>query len=376
MKDLQVSQGNSGRNSASDIQGHLEAYEKLTRECRRYALLKENVEKERKTVQLQIYEKVKAEYEEKLAAVEKDLRKQEALLQEQIRELLERRADLDKLCRKDNERLEEIDFRTRVGEYTEGQCKEERSEIEKRALEQSQELAGLEEVVSRCRRAGLLPEEPSSRPVTETKEKDTQEPAAEKEEKIPADNGWPQLATQDPSPTAKEETEETEALEEEEVVESFQVMEDEPSADEPKAPVIHCPPSLSFPQERTSTEQETARTRRKPSAAPSEYVTGYLIALEGSRQGERFPMISSNITLGNSPGIDIRLVDPGIANFHARILYKERKHFLENLDSMGRSFVNGVQAVKLVELRDGDVIRLGDIKMQVEYASAKTTNGN
>ena len=87
-------------------------------------------------------------------------------------------------------------------------------------------------------------------------------------------------------------------------------------------------------------------------------------------------MISSNITLGNSPGIDIRLVDSGIANFHARILYKERKHFLENLDSMGRSFVNGVQAAKLVELRDGDVLRLGDIKMQVEYAAAQAVHAN
>ena len=68
--------------------------------------------------------------------------------------------------------------------------------------------------------------------------------------------------------------------------------------------------------------------------------------------------------------------DSGIANFHARILYKERKHFLENLDSMGRSFVNGVQASDVVELKDGDVVRLGDIKMQVEYATAKTTAAN
>jgi pSer/pThr/pTyr-binding forkhead associated (FHA) protein len=87
-------------------------------------------------------------------------------------------------------------------------------------------------------------------------------------------------------------------------------------------------------------------------------------------------MISSNITLGSSPGIDIRMLDPGIANFHARVLYKERKHFLENLDSMGRCYVNGVQATKVVELKDGDVIRLGEIKMQVEYASAQTTPMN
>ena len=87
-------------------------------------------------------------------------------------------------------------------------------------------------------------------------------------------------------------------------------------------------------------------------------------------------MISSNITLGSSPGIDIRLSDSGIANFHARILYKDRKHFLENLDGRGRSFVNGVQASDIVELKEGDVIRLGDIKMQVEYASAQAVHAN
>ena len=372
MKDLEVSQGRSGKGSASEILGHLDAYEKLTRETRRYASLKANVEKERQTVQLQIYQKVKAEYEEKMAAVEKDLKKHEALLQDQIRELLERRADLDKLCRKNNERLEEIDFRTRVGEYTEGECKEERSDLEKRALDQSQELARLEEIVSRCRRSGLLPEESSSSPVTATDEDEAEEKKThEQEEEIPADKGWPQPAAAAPSPSADKEAEEPE-----EVAEAFEIVEDEPSEDDQNAPVIHCPPSLSPPEEKENGEQEPQKARRKAKAGPSEYVTGYLVALEGSRQGERFPMISSNITLGNSPGIDIRLVDSGIANFHARILYKERKHFLENLDSMGRSFVNGVQAAKLVELRDGDVLRLGDIKMQVEYASTKTTHGN
>ena len=40
---------------------------------------------------------------------------------------------------------------------------------------------------------------------------------------------------------------------------------------------------------------------------------------------------------------------------------------IENLDPMGRSFVNGIQA-DLVELKDGDVLRLGEIKFQVDYA--------
>jgi hypothetical protein len=152
--------------------------------------------------------------------------------------------------------------------------------------------------------------------------------------------------------------------------EDFEIVEENPAGDDQGDTIVHCPPTLSAGSPRAQGGTAQATGRPGTSVTPSEFVTGYLVALEGSRKGERFPMISSNITLGNSPGIDIRLSDSGIASFHARILYKERKHFLENLDSMGRSFVNGVQASEVVELKDGDVVRLGDIKMQVEYASA------
>ena len=176
---------------------------------------------------------------------------------------------------------------------------------------------------------------------------------------------------------AEPEAPETTAVEAEEAFEIVEEDEDQP-VDEKQTPVVHCPPSVSFgsPQPQAGLDSGAVAGRTGSHAATSEYVTGYLVALEGSRQGERFPMISSNITLGSSPGIDIRLSDAGIANFHARILYKERKHFLENLDGMGRSYVNGVQARAVVELKDGDVVRLGDIKMQVEYASAQKASAN
>jgi hypothetical protein len=364
MKDLQVSQANTEEPSTSDILGRLEAYEKLSGECQRYASLKANVEKERQTVQLQIYERVKAEYEEKMSALEKDLKGQEALLREQLQDLLEKRADLDKLCRQDTERLEEIDFRTRVGEFKEEEFKAERSEIEKRTLKQSQELARIEEIVSRCTKSGLLEEEPPSSPA----------PDSEEEEEAQVENGEVQQAS-DPSSTTEEQAEEPEPSETAGEEEAFQIVEEDPSPDEEDSPVVHCPPPLSSGRPQSG-DSETKKSRRRAKADASEYVTGYLVALEGSRQGERFPMISSNITLGNSPGIDIRLGDSGIANFHARVLYKERRHCLENLDSMGRTFVNGVQVGDVVELKDGDVIRLGDIKMQVEYAATPTTHSN
>jgi FHA domain len=366
MKDLEVSQVCSENTSQPDIIGNLEAYEKLKEQYRRYGSLKQNVEKERKSVQLHIYERVSAEYQEKMSALERNLEVQEALLQERIKDLLQKRAELDKLCRKDAERLEEIDFRTRVGEFSEEECRQERSAIEQRTLNQSQELALLEEIVSRCTKSGLLPEPASSdRPP---------EPEEESEEGQ-KENAEPEQASPQPS-EAEEEAAEPQSADPEADPEEFQIVEESPCADDQHSPVVHCPPTLSTEASGERRVSGAAKDRRGWTPNPRSSVTGYLVALEGSRQGERFPMISSNITLGSSPGIDIRLVDSGIANFHARIRYKERKHFLENLDSMGRSFVNGVQASDLVELKDGDVIRLGDIKMQVEYASSTRTHSN
>ena len=367
MKDLQVSQASAEEPSASDILERLEAYEKLSSECQQYRRLRANVEEERETVQRQIYERVKGEYEEKLSALEEDLREQETRLSEQVQVLLEKRAELDRLCRQDNERLEEINFRTRVGEFTEEESKAERNEIEKRNLSQSQELARIGEIVSRCTKSGLLAEE-----LTSSQKRDSEEP--EEEEEPQADNDGPQKVSA-PSSTTEEQGEEQEPLEAAEEEGDFEIVEEDPSSvQDEDAPVVHCPPPLSSGQPQFGRDSKTTKSRRGLTVNPLKYVTGYLVALEGSRQGERFPLISSDITLGNSPGIDIRLGDSGIANFHARILYKERKHCLENLDSMGRTFVNGVQVSAVVELRDGDVIRLGDIKMQVDYASPPATD--
>ncbi len=366
-----MSQSHSENGSTPEILGHLEAYEEMSEQCQRIASLRENVEKERQSVQSHIYEKVKAEYEQKMLAVEQDLKRQKDLLEEKVKDLLDKRSDLDKLCQKDAERLEEIDFRTRVGEFTEEECKEERNEIEQRSQGQTKELARLDEIVDRCTKSGLLSEQAPSAPPMPAAEAKTQEPQAEKPEPEKATTPPPEIE----EASIEEASEEAEAPETAaaEIEEDFEIVEQDPVAEDAEAPVVHCPPNLSSGKMKARKDSATSAGRSGPNAEVSEYVTGYLVALEGSRQGERFPMISSNITLGSSPGIDIRLNDSGIANFHARILYKERKHFLENLDSVGRSFVNGVQATDVVELKDGDVIRLGDIKMQVEYASSKTT---
>jgi hypothetical protein len=128
-------------------------------------------------------------------------------------------------------------------------------------------------------------------------------------------------------------------------------------------PVIICPEN--FPAEGSSSKPAASNTQAEQTPSLS-YVKGYVTALDGSRKGERFPLICSTITLGSSPGIDIRLNDPGIANFHARIVYKDHRYFLENFDGMGRCYVNGIHT-GYSELKDGDIIRLGEIKLRTDF---------
>ena len=220
-----MSQARSENGSTSDILGHLETYEKTSEQFRRFTSLKANVEKERQSVQLHIYERVRAEYDQKMLAVEEDLKKQRKSLEEKIQELLARRSELDGVCRRDAERLEEIDFRTRVGEFTVEECKEERSRLEQRTQSQSRELAQLEEIVGRCTKSGLLAEqEPSPSPsqtATPEEVRDEPQPRPDKDGSERASHQPAEAAVT----AAEPETPETAAAEAEEVGMSSQRLQ-------------------------------------------------------------------------------------------------------------------------------------------------------
>jgi hypothetical protein len=147
----------------------------------------------------------------------------------------------------------------------------------------------------------------------------------------------------------------------------FFVLEEDPSPSEDDSPVVNCPPELHADSSEAEIGQAPSIAGSQTSIPIHNSVFGYLVALEGSRRGERFPLISSEITVGNSPNLDIRLTDSGIARFHARIVYKNGRHYIETLEKRGSCLVNGVKTKKS-ELKDGDILSLGKVKMQVEYA--------
>ncbi len=310
----------------ADLLKRLETYGALVSECNRYALLERNAERNRHTVRPHIYARVKREYEEKRQTLNEEEEEHKEFLRTELDKTLERRRALNERCRSESDRLEELDFRVRVGEFPEEEVKESRTDLKQELLEITMALADTQEVVSKFEQVGLLIHASASA-----------EGTAEEEGESPS---------HDP--------------------EDFLVLEEGSASADKDLPVVNYPSgSDAFPS-GAETDRSEVPSGSGPSTSLHQNVFGYLVALDGSREGERFPLISSELTVGSSPDLDIRLADSGIARLHARIVYREGRHYIETLEEPGSCLVNGVQKDK-AELRDGDVLSLGEIKMQVEY---------
>ena len=294
----------------SVILRQLNEYATLVAECSRYAMLERNAEENRHTVRPHIYARVKNEYTDRRGALDQEQEKQSETLRARLDTILEKRKALNERCRQEADRLEELDFRVRVGEFEEEQVKENRGELKQQLVRITRALADAQEVVRRFEQVGLLVKVP------DLEHKD------------------------------------------------FLVLEEDPSSVSDDTPVVNYPTAMR------SSSSETEETAGPPGgedkACPIDSISGYLVALDGSRRGERFPLINAEITVGSSPEIDIRLADSGIARLHARIVYRKGRHYLETVDESGRCLVNGVETER-AELKDGDVLCLGQTKMQVEY---------
>jgi len=317
----------TGNADTADLLKRLDAYGSLVSECNRYALLGRNAERNRHTVRPHIYARVREEYEARKQALDQEQAEQKGFLQTELEKILDRRRALNERCRKESDRLEEMDFRVRVGEFPDEEVQETRRDLKEELLEITKALADTQEVVVRFEQVSLLAQSSAHA------------------------EGSGEGETHAPSPGQDD----------------FLVLEENPSPSEGDSPVVNCPPELQENSHEAEPGQAPGTPESKTSISAHNNVFGYLVALDGSRRGERFPLISSEMTVGSSPNLDIRLADSGISRFHAKIVYKNGRHYIQILARKGSCLVNGVKTNK-AELKDGDVLSLGKIKMQVEYA--------
>jgi ribosome-associated toxin RatA of RatAB toxin-antitoxin module len=294
----------------------LKDFSRLLEEADRFARLVEKTQKYSDMVPPYILEQVQEDYRKQKREVDAKLEAQKDGFRQAYEEHLSEKEVLEDICKKLRDRIKELRFRRIVGEYEEDDVQDEVRDLKGQLSESMERIDQMEEILDQYVIIGFddLMEQES----------------AEEEEFEQVDE--PEEEEETPLPMLEEEEE--------------------------QSPV--------YTSAQDSAYAPSGYEAARPKTGSSSYPQGYLTILDGTRKGDRVPLIPADIMLGSSPNTDVMLTDQGISESHARIFFKDRKYCLENLDVLGRSYVNGIQS-KVAELNHNDVIRLGNLNLRVDF---------
>jgi hypothetical protein len=80
----------------------------------------------------------------------------------------------------------------------------------------------------------------------------------------------------------------------------------------------------------------------------------------GFRSGREMLLSKDEVTIGRAEGCDIGLFgDTGVERTHCRIVLKNHRYLLHDVDTPGGTYVNDQRISQPTPLRDGDLIRVG-----------------
>lgn len=315
----------SGDTTEQSLQS-LKDFSRLLEESDRFARLIEKTQKYSDMVPPYILEQVQGDYREQKGEVDAKLEAQKDGFRQAYEEHLSEKEVLEDICQKLRDRIKGLRFRKIVGEYEEDDVQDEIRDLKGKLSESMERIDQMEEIMDQYVIIGF----------DDLMEQEFEQVDESAEEETPL----PMLDEEDVTASVSGEAEKEE---------------------EEKRPV--------YTSAHDSAYAPSAYGAAKPEARFSSYSQGYLTVLDGTRKGDRVPLIPADIMLGSSPNTDVMLTDQGISESHARIFFKDRKYRLENLDVLGRSYVNGIQS-KVAELNHNDVIRLGNLNLRVDFTPA------
>jgi hypothetical protein len=94
-------------------------------------------------------------------------------------------------------------------------------------------------------------------------------------------------------------------------------------------------------------------------------VVGWLVAMNGQHKGEDFRLREGQNIIGSGDGLEVSLREPAVSAKHASVRYREGVFSLSDLDSTNGTFLNdGTEPIARVELKDNDVIRIGEVSLK------------
>ena len=97
-------------------------------------------------------------------------------------------------------------------------------------------------------------------------------------------------------------------------------------------------------------------------------LVAWFIALGGERRGEIFPLREGPIGIGRDPSCEVRILDEGISDHHARLAVEPGpagpRHVLLDLDSTNGTFLNEqARRIEREEIVDNDIVRFADTEL-------------
>jgi len=73
-------------------------------------------------------------------------------------------------------------------------------------------------------------------------------------------------------------------------------------------------------------------------------------------------IIDGDIKLGRQNNNDVVIKDQYVSKEHFQIVEDEKEYYLEDLESVNGTYLNGDKLYDIVKLKDGDIIRIGKIE--------------
>lgn len=89
-----------------------------------------------------------------------------------------------------------------------------------------------------------------------------------------------------------------------------------------------------------------------------------LVQYSGSRLGKRYPLVESPMVVGRSPTVQIVINEASVSRSHARFLLQGDNVVVEDMGSSNGTFVNDSKTEGGVQLKDGDIVRLGTVLLK------------
>lgn len=95
---------------------------------------------------------------------------------------------------------------------------------------------------------------------------------------------------------------------------------------------------------------------------------------EDSRLERQYSITKTVTTIGRHPSNDIKIKSPLISRFHCVLKFQDNSFVITDLKSSNGSFINGKEVTTKTTVRDGDVVKIGDVEFELEYEEAEKSS--